>query len=130
MSDQLDISKRKKGDVVILDLSGNLTLGQPEQSFKDTVSDLTARKQTNIIVNLQGVEFMDSSGVGALVKSYTTLSKSGGKLKLLQAGKFIQQTLKLTGLIGLFELYDDEASALQFVLKTIAIVGASIQFSS
>jgi anti-sigma B factor antagonist len=112
MPDQLEISKRKKGDVVILDLSGNLTLGTPEQSFKDMIADLVARKQTNIIVNLQGVEFMDSSGVGALVKSYTTLSKIDGKLKLLRAGKFIQQTLKLTGLIGLFELYDDEASAL------------------
>jgi anti-sigma B factor antagonist len=112
MPDELDISKRKKGDVVILDLSGNLTLGSPEQQFKDTIADLTARKQTKVIVNLQGVEFMDSSGVGALVKSFTTLSKSGGKLKLLQAGKFIQHTLKLTGLIGIFELYDDEASAL------------------
>lgn len=112
MADQLDIQKRKKGDVVILDLSGNLTLGQPEQSFKDTVADLSARKQTNIIVNLQGVEFMDSSGVGALVKSYTTLAKNDGKLKLLQAGKYIQHTLKLTGLLGLFELFDDEAAAL------------------
>lgn len=112
MPDELDITKRKKGDVVILDLSGNLTLGAPEQSLKDTIADLIARKQINIIVNLQGVEFMDSSGVGALVKSFTTLSKGGGKLKLLQAGKFIQHTLKLTGLIGIFELYDDEASAL------------------
>jgi len=112
MADVLDIQKRKKGDVVILDLAGNLTLGTPQQSFKDTVADLTARKQTNIIVNLQGVEFMDSSGVGALVKSFTTISKNGGKLKLLQAGKFIQHTLKLTGLLGIFELYDDEAAAL------------------
>jgi anti-sigma B factor antagonist len=112
MPDQLDISKRKKGDVVVLDLSGNLTLGAPEQTFKDMIADLVARKQTNILVNLQGVEFMDSSGVGALVKSFTTLSKNGGKLKLLQAGKFIQHTLKLTGLIGLFELFDDEAAAL------------------
>ena len=112
MADVLDIQKRKKGDVVVLDLSGNLTLGTPEQSFKDTVAELASRKQTNILVNLQGVEFMDSSGVGALVKSFTTISKSGGKLKLLQAGKFIQHTLKLTGLLGIFELYDDEASAL------------------
>jgi anti-sigma B factor antagonist len=112
MADQLDISKRKKGDVVILDLTGNLTLGTPEQSFKDTIADLVARKQTNIIVNLQGVEFMDSSGVGALVKSFMTLSKTSGQLKLLNAGKFIQHTLKLTGLIGIFDLYDDEASAL------------------
>jgi anti-sigma B factor antagonist len=112
MPDVLDIQKRKKGDVVILDLSGNLTLGPPEQLFKDTVAELSSRKQTNIIVNLQGVEFMDSSGVGALVKSFTTVSKSGGKLKLLQAGKFIQHTLKLTGLLGIFELFDDEAAAL------------------
>ena len=108
----MDIQKRKKGDVVILDLVGNLTLGMPEQSFKDTVAELASRKQGNIIVNLQGVEFMDSSGVGALVKSFTTISKSGGKLKLLNAGKFIQHTLKLTGLLGIFELYDDEAAAL------------------
>ncbi len=112
MADHLDIQKRKKGDVVILDLAGNLTLGQPEQSFKDTIAELSSRKQINIVVNLQTVEFMDSSGVGALVKSYTSLTKSGGKLKLLQAGKYIQHTLKLTGLLGLFELYDDEAAAL------------------
>jgi anti-sigma B factor antagonist len=112
MADVLDIQRRKKGDVVILDLVGNLTLGVPEQSFKDTVAELVSRKQINIIVNLQGVEFMDSSGVGALVKSFTTMSKSGGKLKLLKAGKFIQHTLKLTGLLGIFELFDDEATAL------------------
>jgi anti-sigma B factor antagonist len=112
MDHAFDIQKRKKGDVVLLDLVGSLTVGANEQFFKETVSDLTARKHNRIVVNLGAVEFMDSSGIGALVKSYTTITQNGGKLKLLQPNKMIRHTLKITGLLGIFEIFDDEGSAI------------------
>lgn len=110
MSD-FEIQKRKKGDIVILDLFGRLTVGANEQAFKDVVADLVSRDYNRIVVNLTDVEFMDSSGIGALVKSYTTLANSGGKLKLLQPNKMIRHTLKITGLLGIFEIFEEEAAA-------------------
>jgi anti-sigma B factor antagonist len=112
MDHVFDIQKRKKGDVVVLDLIGSLTVGANEQTFKETVSDLASRKYNRVVVNLGQVEFMDSSGIGALVKSYTTITQNGGKLKLLQPNKMIRHTLKITGLMGIFEVFDDEAAAI------------------
>jgi anti-sigma B factor antagonist len=109
---EFEIQKRKKGDVIVLDLTGSLTVGANEQFFKDTVSDLISRKYNRIVVNLGSVEFMDSSGIGALVKSYTTITQAGGKLKLLQPNKMIRHTLKITGLLGIFEIFDEEAAAI------------------
>lgn len=107
-----DIQKRKKGDVVLLDVVGNLTLGEGEQRFKDTILDLLNKRQNKILVNLKDLDFMDSSGVGALVKSYTTVTQNGGRLKLLQPGRMVLQTLKITGLLGIFESFDDEGKAI------------------
>jgi anti-sigma B factor antagonist len=112
MDHEFDIQKRKKGDIVLLDLIGSLTVGANEQAFKDTVTDMISRKHNRIVVNLGGVEFMDSSGIGALVKSYTTITQSGGKLKLLQPNKMIRHTLKITGLLGIFEIFEEEAAAI------------------
>lgn len=112
MGHPFEIQKRKKGDVVILDLVGDLTLGEPEQAFRDSIADLVTRKQIRLIVNLESVDFMDSSGVGAMVKSYTTLTRLGGRMKLLKPGKMIRQTLKITGLLGVLEISEDELEAL------------------
>jgi anti-sigma B factor antagonist len=112
MDHEFEIQTRKKGEVTILDLTGSLTVGPNEQALKQTVSDLTSQKDNRIVVNLGNVEFMDSSGIGALVKSYTTITQSGGKLKLLHPNKLIRQTLKITGLMGIFEVFEDEAAAL------------------
>lgn len=112
MEGDLEIGKRKKGDVVILDLQGNLTIGVNETSFKEMVSDLLSRNYNKVIVNLQNVDLIDSSGVGALVKSYTTITQSGGRLKLLQPNKMVRHTLKITGLLGIFETYDEEGTAI------------------
>ena len=111
MDHAFEIQKRKKGDIVILDLVGSLTVGANEQLFKDTVADLLSRGYARVVANLANVEFMDSSGIGALVKSYTSLTQNGGKLKLLQPNKMIRHTLKITGLMGIFEIFDDEAAA-------------------
>jgi anti-sigma B factor antagonist len=112
MGHPFDIQRRKKGDVVILDLVGDLTLGEPEQLFRDVFAECVSRKQSHLIVNLESVDFMDSSGVGALVKSYTTLTRLGGRMKLLKPGKMIRQTLRITGLLGVLEIWEDELEAL------------------
>lgn len=112
MDHEFEIKKRSSGGVVILDLLGSLTVGINEQAFKENVSELTSGKLNRILVNLGELEFMDSSGIGALVKSYTTITQSGGKLKLLRPNKMIQKTLKITGLLGVFEIFEDEASAI------------------
>jgi len=112
MDHEFDIQKRKKGDVVVLDLIGNLTVGANEQRYKDAIADLTSRNYNRVVLNLETVEFMDSSGIGAIVKSYTTITQSGGKLKLLNPGKMVRHTLKITGLLGIFEVFDDEAAAI------------------
>ena len=112
MGKEFRILKRKKEGVVILDVMGDLTTGSNDQAFKALISDLVSQHQNDILVNLEGVEFIDSSGVGALVKSYTTTLNRGGHLKLMHAGSRIRHTLKATGLIGVFEVFENEASAI------------------
>ena len=112
MEQNFDLQKRKKGDVVILDLFGNLTVGDNEMAFKDAVAELLSKNYNKIVVNLKDLEFMDSSGVGAIVKSFTTIQKGGGKLKLLQPSKLVRHTLKITGLLGIFEIFDEEPAAI------------------
>ena len=112
MDHAFDIQQRKWGDVIILDLAGSLTVGSSEQLLKDTVTELLSQRHNKVVLNLQAVEFMDSSGVGAIVKSYTTVTQSGGKLKLLQPGKMVRHTLKITGLLGIFEVFEEEGTAI------------------
>lgn len=112
MSHEFTLQQRKKGDIVILDLTGDLTVGVPEKKFRDTVADLIHNNQKNIIVNLAGIDFIDSSGIGAMVKSHTTLLRLEGRLKLLGPGKMARQTLKITGLLDVLEVWDDELEAL------------------
>jgi anti-anti-sigma factor len=84
----------------LLDLYGNLTVGENEQLLKDTVADLISREHTKVIVNLGNVEFVDSSGIGALVKGYTSATNAGGRLKLLSPGKMVRQTGRGAGRPG------------------------------
>jgi anti-sigma B factor antagonist len=111
MDHELDIHHRKTGDVLLLDLAGSLTVGVNEQSFRQALLDLLSGEQNRVLLNLGGVEFIDSSGIGALVKTYTTVTNRGGKLKLLSPNKRIRETLKITGLLGVFEIFEDENSA-------------------
>ena len=112
MDHEFEIQHREVGDVTILDLIGNLTVGANEQLLKETVAELLANNHNRIVVNLLNLAFIDSSGVGAIVKSYTTVTTNAGKLKLLQPGKMVRHTLKITGLLGIFEVYDEESAAI------------------
>ncbi len=108
----MEINLRTEGDVTVLDLKGNLTLGAGEQKMREAIDELLARGRTNLLLNLAAVPVLDSSGIGAIIKSFTTAKKDGGKLKLVNLSRLARQLLSITGLLSVLEVFDDEASAL------------------
>ena len=109
---QLEIKERGAGDVVILDLLGKITIGEGSVQLRDAVSNLLESGHQRIILNLQGVSYVDSSGIGELVSRFTTTKNQGGQLKLLQLPKKIKDLLMITKLLTVFEIYEDEETAL------------------
>ncbi len=108
----MEINVRTAGDVTVLDLKGNLTLGAGEQKMREIIDELLARGRTKLLLNFAAVPVLDSSGIGAIIKSFTTAKKDGGKLKLLNLSRLARQLLSITGLLSVLEVFDDEASAL------------------
>jgi len=109
----VNIRIRTKGNVSILDLNGPLKLGEPEQSFRQQVQDLLASGARNLAINLGGVPEMDSSGIGALVRTFTSVKQQGGKCRFFGAPKRVLQTLRMVRLDSVLELVEDEATALE-----------------
>jgi anti-sigma B factor antagonist len=104
---------RKVEGVNIIDLSGRITIGEGTVVLRDAVRSLLQRHEKNILLNLADVSYIDSSGIGELVSSFTTLSSQGGKLKLLRLTKKVHDLLSITKLLTVFEVFDDEAKAIQ-----------------
>ncbi len=109
---QLEIKERVVGEVTILDLMGRITIGEGSVQLRDAVSRLLEAGRNRIILNLEGVTYVDSSGIGELVSRYTTTKNQGGQLKLLKLTKKIKDLLMITRLLTVFEIYEDEQSAL------------------
>ena len=107
----MHVEIRKAGDVVIVDLSGKLTSGLGDQILHDTIDELLAENWKKILLNLSGVSFIDSAGVGELVAGLRTAQRLGANLKLLNAGERVQSTLYIAKLLPIFELYSDEREA-------------------
>ena len=108
----MQIEERTVGDVVVLDLKGRITLGDGDQLLKDKVNSLVNQGNKRIVLNLGGVPYIDSAGLGEIVRTYTTVSRQGGKLKLLNLTKRIQDLLAITKLLTVFETYDTEQDAI------------------
>lgn len=108
----LSISSREVDGVTVLDLSGRITLGEGSVQLRDAVRDLIGKGQKNILANLGDVNYIDSSGLGELVSAYTTARNQDAKLKLLKLTKKVHDLLQLTKLYTVFDIYDDEASAI------------------
>lgn len=105
---------RKVGQVSIIDLSGSFTLGEGGGVIRNAVKDLVDTGERNIVINLADVAHIDSAaGLGELIGSYTTVTKNGGQLKLLNARKSVNQVLRVTRLDTVFEIYSDERQAVQ-----------------
>ncbi|HKE05568.1 MAG TPA: STAS domain-containing protein [Blastocatellia bacterium] len=109
----MTITERKSGDVTILDVEGKILLGEGDVQLKRKIDELIERNETKLLLNLANVPYMDSGGLGEIVRSYTTVKRAGGDLKLLNATKRISDLLTITKLITVFEVHDDEAAAVK-----------------
>lgn len=109
----LSINQRTAGDVTILDLSGKITIGAGSVQLREAVRKLIESNNKKILLNLGDVSYVDSSGIGELVSSFTTTSNAGGHLKLLNLTKKIQDLLAITKLLTVFETFTTEEEALK-----------------
>ena len=109
---ELNVSERQAGDVTILDLSGSVRMGEGAVSLRNAIRGLVEQGKKKILLNLGGVKNIDSSGIGELIANYTTLSRDGGQLILLNLTEKIRDLLVITKLLTVFDSYDDEAEAL------------------
>ncbi len=107
----MDIEVRSQSDVKIIKLRGRLNLGEAVDRMRETFDDLIATGATRFVVDLGEVAMVDSSGIGLLVRCLTEAKQHAGTLKLLNPSKFAVQTLKMTGLLKLFEVFDDPEKA-------------------
>lgn len=108
----LDIQQREREGINILDLNGRLTVGGEVSTFRERLQKLIDSGRTNIILNLKDVDYIDSTGLGALVMSYTSLQRAGGKIKLLNLSRRGIELLVMTKLTTIFEVFDDEQNAI------------------
>jgi anti-sigma B factor antagonist len=108
---RLQLTTKDDGHVTILTLDGDLVIGESESLFKKTVIRLLEGGKVNLLVDLRGVGFLDSSGLGALVRAMTNSQKEGGQTKLLGAGPQIRKLLEMTKLDSVFENYTDMETA-------------------
>ncbi|MGI8543911.1 MAG: STAS domain-containing protein [Aridibacter sp.] len=108
----LNISERQAGDVTILDMKGKVTIGEGSIALRNTIRRLLGEGKKSILLNLGNVGYIDSSGIGELVSSYTAVNKESGKLKLLNLTQKIQDLLAITKLLTVFDTFDDESEAL------------------
>jgi anti-sigma B factor antagonist len=105
------MSMREVNGVVIVDLSGRITLGEASGKLRDTVRDLLSKGNKKILLNLGDVTYIDSSGLGELVSSYTTAANQGAKVKLLKVQKKVDDLLQITKLYTVFDSFTDESKA-------------------
>lgn len=109
---ELNITERQAGDITILDMNGKVTIGEGSIALRSTIRRLLGEGKKNILLNLGQVGYVDSSGIGELVSSFTSVNKEGGKLKLLNLTQKIQDLLAITKLLTVFDVYDSESEAL------------------
>jgi anti-sigma B factor antagonist len=113
----MQIAERENGAVTVLDLSGKITLGEDGNLLKDKLQSLLHQNKKNILFNLAQVSYVDSAGLGAIVSAYTTVTREGGTLKLVNVTKKLQDLLSITKLLTVFETFDSEDEALRSYKK-------------
>lgn len=109
----MQIEERQVGEVMILDLKGKITLGEGDEVLKDKINSLILQNKKRILLNLADVPYIDSAGLGEIVRTYTTVSRQGGQLKLVNLTKRITDLLMITKLLTVFETFDIEQDALK-----------------
>ena len=106
-------STRQSGDVRIVDISGRIALGEESAALRNLVRDLLSEGHVRILLNLAGVQYIDSSGLGALVSAYTSARKADGELKLVNLPEKVDNLMQVTKLYTVFDIKNDEAAAVK-----------------
>jgi len=109
---ELNIAERQVGDVTILDMDGKITIGEGSVALRTAIRRLLEEGKKKILLNLAKVGYIDSSGIGELVSSYTAINKENGELKLLNLTQKLQDLLTITKLLTVFDVYESEEEAL------------------
>ena len=109
----LDHFEWEVGNVTVLHLTGPITLGQGTSRFRDLIHETLQAGKKNILLNMSEVYYLDSSGLGELVAAYTTVSREGGKLKLMKLTKRVQDVVQLTKVYRIFDVFLDEDTAVR-----------------
>jgi anti-sigma B factor antagonist len=107
------LNTRQVGNVSVIDVAGRITLGEGSAALRETLRDMVAKNQNKILLNLADVTYIDSSGIGELVSGFTTVTNTGGQLKLLNLNKRVKDLLQITKLYTVFEVKEDEADAIR-----------------
>ena len=107
------LSTRQVGDVSVVDVAGRITLGEGSSALRDLMREMVGKGQKKILLNLGDVSYIDSSGIGELVSGFTTVTNNGGEMKLLNLNKRVKDLLQITKLYTVFEVHEDEASAIR-----------------
>ena len=105
------LSPRQVGEVVVIDVSGRITLGEGSSNLREGIREMLAKGTRKILLNLGDVSYIDSSGIGELVAAFTSVANQDGKLKLLNLTKRVKDLLQITKLYTVFDVYDNEAHA-------------------
>ena len=107
----LDIGQHEREGVTILDMKGRITVGPEVSALRDKISDLIGQGVRNVVLNLQSVDYIDSTGLGAVVMTATSMRKNGGAIKLLNLNRRNVELLVMTKLATVFEIFTDEQDA-------------------
>lgn len=107
----MDINVRKRSQVQVLQLKGQLRLGDAVDDLQRTINESLAEGDTRFVINLSEVPMIDSSGIGVLVRFLTSAKRRGGNVKLVNLSSFAQKTLRVVGVLGLFDVYEDDDQA-------------------
>ncbi len=107
----LEISERRLGDIVILDLKGKITIGEGDKLLREKITELLEKGERKIILNMARVSYLDSSGTGEVVSLLMKVRKAGGELKLLSLSQKIKDIFQIAQLLSIFDYYVDEEEA-------------------
>jgi len=107
------LNTRQVGDVSVVDVAGRITLGEGSSALRDLMREMVGKGEKKILLNLGEVSYIDSSGIGELVSGFTTVTNSGGQLKLLNLNKRVKDLLQITKLYTVFDVHEDEAGAVR-----------------
>lgn len=107
----LNITERRSGSAIVLDLEGNIRLGEGSLELRNALSQLIKGGEKKVLLNLAHVTYIDSSGLGEIVAGYTSLQKNGGEMKLMYLTRRVNELMIITKLLTVFEVFDNETEA-------------------